>query len=265
MKKLYPLALFTLLIAMISSCSKTITTESYKDVYGYTDALTSHTWVYREYFRYFNDTAAALVYKDSRPWNSFDLSLNQATYYKDGTYTEIDNQGKTYNGTWGFVNNGRDLEVKNSAGTFVSTVQMITNERFEWLGPESTYGVMLPAYQVPDPTSTLQLLTSRSWVYDEYFLDYDYDEPWLVWKPNKSTSFYDLSRSEIKFNSDGTYAETSDDGSTDQGNWTFLNNGTRIRVATPNITFVITITSLTKDRFEWLNVDGTEYAEMVHK
>jgi hypothetical protein len=263
MKKIYVFGFFAFLAVAISSCSKS--GDSNKDVYGYTDALTSHTWVYDEYFRYFNDSLATLVYKETRSSNSFDLSLNQVTYSKDGTYSEIDNNGNTFNGTWSFVNNGKDLQVKNSAGTFVSTFQVMTADRFEWLGPQDTYGVMRPAYQEPDATSTLQLLTSKSWVYDEYFLDYDYSEPWLVWKPNKDFIVYDLSRSEIRFNGDGTYAETNVDGSTDKGNWTFLNNGTRIRVATPNVTFVISIANLTKDRFEWLNVDGSEYAEMVHR
>src|ERR1700754_951492 len=103
MNKIYVFGVFALLTAAISSCSKSV--DSNKDVYGYTDALTSHTWVYDEYFRYFNDSAATLVYKQTRPYNSFDLSINQSTYNADGTYKEIDEYGNTYHGTWNFVNN----------------------------------------------------------------------------------------------------------------------------------------------------------------
>jgi hypothetical protein len=108
------------------------------------------------------------------------------------------------------------------------------------------------------------LLTSQPWVYTEYFNNSNQQDPSLVWKPNKANSPLNLSQNWVKFNTNGTYTEITEDGKTLNGTWTFLNNQTQVKVTNPVGTFTSTIKLLSIDRYEWLNTNGITYGEMIH-
>jgi hypothetical protein len=256
--------LFSLTLAFFS-CSKSTDTTPNNTCADSSGVLTSQTWIYYEYFKNFNDSAT-LAWKTSRTSNTLNLSLNQVKFNCDSTYSEIDENGNTLKGTWAYLNNGTQVKVVNSKGTFTSTIQVLTAKRYEWLAANGNYGVMLPKNWTTDTTGgRLQLLTAKSWIYTEYFNKYNLSSPLLVWKTNKANSPLNLSKNVVKFNTDGTYTEITENGTTLNGTWTFLNNQTQVRVVNNNGTFTSTIMLLSIDRYEWLDTNGITYGEMVHQ
>jgi hypothetical protein len=262
MKRLLSFVLALYALGTITSCSKSSpgTGLSKSD-----SLLTSHTWVYYEYFYNFSNPATSLAWKTNRSSNTLNLALNQVKYNADNTYTEIDQNGNTLTGTWTFLNNETQVRVINSQGTFTSTIQLLTSQRYEWFEDAiSHYGIMVPKNQAIDTTGgRLQLITSHPWVYQEYFTNFNLTAPSLVWKTNKSNSTFNLSLNVVKYNTDGTYRETDENGNTYTGTWTFLNNQTQVRVINSKGTFTSTIKLLSTDRYEWLDVAGNTYGEMI--
>ncbi|OQP66650.1 hypothetical protein [Niastella populi] len=279
MKKLLSFTLFCSVI-VIASCSKSLnepqasstSTESTNTRNGRlstsskTDLLTSQTWVYYEYFTDFNTNPTNLVWKTNRSSNALNLALNQVQFYPNGTYTETDQNGTVYNGTWTFLNNETEVQVNNPIGTFTSTIQTLTTNRYEWLqNSTGNYGIMVPQNQVIDTTGgKLQLLTAQPWVYTEYFSNFSQSLPSLIWKTDKPNSPLNLAQNWVKYETNGTYMEIDQNGTVFYGTWTFLNNQTQVQVSNPIGTFTSDIMVLGTDRYEWLNVDGNTYGEMVH-
>jgi len=283
MKKLLSFTLFCCALATISSCSKSINdvpanqtatlartgsqTARAASTPDVTSALTSHNWVYYEYFSNFSDPATTLVWKTNRTSNALNLARNVVHYNTDGTYWEYDQNGTYYYGTWSLLNNQTQVHVTNNAGgAFTSTIQLLDSSRYEWLDVAgSAYGVMVPQNQAIDTTGgRLQLLTSKTWVYKEYFTGFDQPVPSLVWKSNKANSTLNLAQNVVKFNTDGTYWEYDQNGIYYYGNWYFLNNQTQVQVHN-NVggTFTSIIQLLTTDRYEWLDINGNTYGEMT--
>src|SRR6478735_8162041 len=175
MKKLLTFSLFCSLLAIVS-CNKSLNKP---DVVEETKApatnanrlaatsdltaiLTSKTWVYYEYFTDFNTNPTKLVWKSNRSGNVLNLASNKVKFNSNGSYTEIDQNGITYNGTWIFLNNQTQVQVTNSQGTFTSTIQQLDSTRYQWLDTTGRYGVMVPQNQVKDTIGgKLQLLTSK--------------------------------------------------------------------------------------------------------
>src|SRR5580658_3285983 len=112
-----------------------------------TSALTSQTWVYYEYFDHFDSVNASLVWKRYPLVDSLNLAQNQVKFNSDGSYSEITQTGATLTGTWSYNNGGAGVTVVNSQGTFASTIQLLTSQRYEWLASNGTYGVMVPLNQ----------------------------------------------------------------------------------------------------------------------
>jgi len=227
--------------------------------------LTGQTWIYYEYFNNFGDPATVLAWKTNRTSNTKNLSLNQVKFNSNATYSEIDENGVTVNGTWTFLNNKTQVQVVNSRGTFTSTIQALSSQKYEWLAADGTYGVMLPKGQPVDSTGDrTPLLTAHNWVYQEYFTGFSQTAPSLVWKTNKSNSTLNLSKNVVKFNTDGTYWEYDQNGTYYYGTWYFRNNQTQVQVYNNvGTTFTSTIKLLTANRYEWLDANGNTYGEMI--
>ena len=278
MKKFFTFILCCSVIAAIHSCTKQLESSANKNssliprsgvtpliLDSTTLLLTGQTWVYYEYFSNFDSVTTTLDWKTNRTSNIINLSKNQVTYNTDNTYSEIDQNGTTYNGTWQFLNNETEVQVHNSLGTFTSTIEKLTAVRYEWLANGSTYGIMVPKNQTYDTTGgRLTLLTANSWVYDEYFYNWNLTGPQLVWKPNKSNSPLNLSKNIVKYNTDGTYTETDQNGNNFSGTWQFNNNMTQVQTTNSLGTFYANIYRLDTARFEWLDsVDSHHYGEMI--
>lgn len=287
MQKLLTFTLFCCALATITSCSKSLdkspeTSSSstpgkehalrISATSDLTSAITGKTWVYYEYFTDFDASATNLVWKTNRTSNTLNLSLNKVQYYTDGTYTEITENGTTLNGSWTFLNNQTQVSVTNPNGTFVSTIQTLTSNRYEWLESNGRYGIMIPVdttggsgNPIGDSSVRTQLLTAQPWVYSEYFNNFNLTSPSLVWKPNKANSPLNLSQNVVKYNNDGTYWEIDQNGTTLTGTWTFLSNMTQVQVSNSLGTFTSTIKVLNNDTYEWLDTNGVTYGEMVHQ
>lgn len=277
MKKLLTFSLFCSLLAIVS-CNKSLNkpndvlaetkssdTKTARISSTKTDLLTSQTWVYYEYFLKFKNNPTGLVWKTNRSANDLNLASNKVTFFPNGNYTEIDQNGTTLNGTWTFLNNESDVRVTNSQGTFTSTIQQLTSGRYEWLDTAGRYGVMIPQNQVSDTTGgKLALLTSQPWVYTEYFSNFSLSTPTLIWKTNKANSPLNLAQNWVKFNTNGTYTEINQNGVTYNGSWQFMNNQTQVQVTNSQGTFTSTIKVLSTDRYEWLSTNGSTYGEMEH-
>jgi hypothetical protein len=279
MKKLLTFSLFCSLLAIVS-CNKSLNKPD--DVSSETtstdnkavrtsstrsDLLTSQTWVYYEYFTDFNSNPTKLVWKKNRSTNTLNLALNEVKFNSDGSYTEKDQNGITYTGSWIWLGSESGVQVTSSQGTFSSTIQELTSGRYEWLDTTGHYGIMIPKNQVIDSTDTTgrrALLTSQTWVYTEYFSGFNLTIPTLIWKPNMSNSPLNLTTNRVKFNTDGSYTETDQYGNSYTGNWSFDANQTQVVTTSSQGTFISTIKVLSTDRYEWLSSYGSAYGEMEH-
>ncbi len=269
MKKQLNFILAFCAIALLHSCVKTEirglnSPKAALVLDSTTTLLTGQTWIYYEYFTNFDSANTVLAWKTNRTSNTLNLALNQVKFNPDSTYSEIDQNGNTFNGTWSYLNNETEVKVVNSEGTFISTIESLKSQRYEWLAPNGTYGVMIPKNQVIDTTGgRLQLLTSKTWVYQEYFTGFSLTAPSLVWKTNKANSTLNLALNVAKFNADGSYTETDQFGNIINGTWSFLNNQTETQVVNYQGTFTSKIELLDSARFEWLDVAGSNYGEMI--
>ncbi|HEY8920795.1 MAG TPA: hypothetical protein VIM87_30365 [Chitinophaga sp.] len=116
-------------------------------------------------------------------------------------------------------------------------------------------------------TVKLHLLTSQVWRYYEYFDDYSEAGAQLVWKAGKSNSSWNLSKNQVKFNSDGSYWEIDENGVKYNGTWSFQNDSTQVKVVNSVGTFLSEIKVLSADKYEWLGLGGEtgHYGILMHE
>jgi hypothetical protein len=116
------------------------------------------------------------------------------------------------------------------------------------------------------PKTKMELLTSKTWVFDEYITNYNSSTGSLVYKKGKTSNSLNLSVNSTKFNSDGTETEMNQNGQTVNGTWQFLNNETQTKTTNAVGTFTSTIITLTENSYIWYDAtanNGT-YAKMIH-
>ena len=113
----------------------------------------------------------------------------------------------------------------------------------------------------------MELLTQKTWLYDEFFTDYDESPTVLAYKRGKTNNSYNLSQVTVKFNSDGTYSETLQAGGTLTGTWKFLNNETQTEVINNSGTYTSTIINLSENSFIWqdLTRSGGILAKLINQ
>ena len=113
----------------------------------------------------------------------------------------------------------------------------------------------------------MELLTQKTWVYDEFFTDYDESPTVLAYKRGKSNNTLNLSNITVKFNTDGTYTETLQAGGTLAGTWKFLNNETQTEVKNTGGTYTATIITLADNNFIWqdLTRSGGILAKLINQ
>lgn len=262
MKNALPIIFAAIIVFSMSSCFKQ-GSRLPKTTDSTTSLLTGQTWVYYEYFENFDSVNTSLVWKTNRSVNALNLALNQVKFNTDNTYTEIDQNGKVLNGTWTYVNGESGTRVTNSEGVFTSQIQLLSDNRYEWLDSTGRYGVMIPKGMVWDTAGgEMALITAHPWVYSEYFYNFEDSVPSLVWKTDKENSPFNLRLNVVKYYPDSTYTEVDQYGNTYNGTWSFTNNGTGTTVTNSLGTFTGNIKLLTTDRYEWY--DGVNhYGEMV--
>ncbi|UPK72798.1 hypothetical protein [Chitinophaga filiformis] len=229
-----------------------------------TKLLTDSTWRYYEYFVNYSQDSAKLVFKRGKAANTINLNLNQTKFNTDGTCREITETGQQLNGTWALLNNGTQIRVTNSYGTFTSNIKELTANNFEWQSVDgATYGVEMSVFPTTDYSRTATAkITGRTWKYLAYFTNYPLASANLAYRSNRTYNpILNLSLNRINFYTDGTYKEVSETGAVSYGTWYLSNNDTRITVQQngnyPAFTALITV--LTSDRFEWNRLDNNYY------
>ena len=110
-----------------------------------------------------------------------------------------------------------------------------------------------------------ELLTSKTWIYDEYFINYNSANTVLAYKRGKPNNSLNLSSNRSVFNADGTTSEINQNGTSVPGTWKFINNETQTQVTNSVGTFTANIISLTDDSFIWLDPNSSSgtYAKMI--
>jgi hypothetical protein len=118
------------------------------------------------------------------------------------------------------------------------------------------------------PPSKTDLLTSKIWINNEYYIQYGTSDQRLLYKKGALDNTVDLSNTKLTFKKDGTYQNVTGNVVW-LGKWQFSNNETQIEMTTTNVdsnTYnkgTLTIKVLNNNQFDWHNVEGTTYASMV--
>lgn len=73
----------------------------------------------------------------------------------------------------------------------------------------------------------------------------------------------DLSLNKVRYNADGTYQETTENGTTISGTWKFLNGETQTEVTNVMGTFTSNVISLTETSFIWYDQSVGRYGKMI--
>lgn len=258
--------LFGLLSLCLFSCTaEDPTTPEPPVLSDNTKILTTGTWVYYEYFNGYNDSQTKLTWKAGKANSYRNMSKIWVKFNADSTVTETNDNGVLYHGTWTFLNNETQIRVSNSEGIFISNIKVLADSLFEWHDvADNTFGVMMHEFPKTDSSRTRkELLTGRTWIYNEYFNNYNIASTDLTWKLGKANSSSNYSKIWVQFNADGTVTETDQDSVLYKGTWTFLNNETQVRVSNSKGVFTSEIKVLNSSRYEWQMVNGTTYGEMI--
>ena len=116
-----------------------------------------------------------------------------------------------------------------------------------------------------DAKTNSQLLTAHTWVYNEYYSNYNSASPTLQYKKGASSNPLDLSNDVITFKTDGTFSRIDYMGQPQSGTWQLVNNETQLSTTEGGVTHVSNIILLTGNSFKWHDVPFGNYAEMIPK
>lgn len=116
-----------------------------------------------------------------------------------------------------------------------------------------------------EPKSKTQLLTAHTWVYNEYFTNYNQANTILQYKKGKSNNMLNLSNDVLTFKADGTYSRIDYMGQPQSGTWQLLNNETQLSTIEGGVTHTSNIILLNGNTFVWHDIPFGTYAEMIPK
>ena len=111
--------------------------------------------------------------------------------------------------------------------------------------------------------SKKEYLTSKAWVYDEYFTNYNTSSTMLAYKRGKQNNSMNLASNVVKFNTDGTYQETTETGAHLSGTWQFLSDETQTQVVNEVGTYTSNIILINDTKYEWYDQVSGRYGKMI--
>lgn len=116
------------------------------------------------------------------------------------------------------------------------------------------------------PKTKTELLTSKTWMYDEYFENYNSSNTILYYKRGKSSNLINFDINRVSFKPDGTYTEINETGTTLNGTWTLLNGESQLQVVNSTGTYTSTIIVLNDDNYYWFDSNRANgiLAKMIH-
>jgi hypothetical protein len=101
------------------------------------------------------------------------------------------------------------------------------------------------------PKTRLELLTAKTWKYDEYYSNYNNSLTNILYKRGAPSNSFNLDRNRVNFRSDGTYTEITETGQTVNGTWRFTNDGIDTEVTNFSGTYRSRIIILEENKFYW--------------
>lgn len=232
--------------------------------------LAGKKWMYVEYFTDYSRSASGLAFKRDKANNLMDLTRNRVLFNADGSVREIDQSGNLVPGTWSFITVGLSTatQTNNYLGTFQSILINLDDSTLVWYDQaHDRYGKMkVDTSQSTAPVSARgKLLTAKSWVYTEYFSNYTTPAAELSYKRDKTTNNpLNYSTYSTTFNLDGTYTETTGNGTIYNGTWQFLENETKLRTTSSSGTYTSQIIQLDSTGFIWFDADHKTFGKMQY-
>jgi hypothetical protein len=120
--------------------------------------------------------------------------------------------------------------------------------------------------ETPRPKTKMEIMTAKTWMYDEYFRGYNTSNTVVYYKRGKTNNLVNYDSNRVTFKPDGTVVEIMSNGNTITGTWKFLNNETPYEVTNSLGTWTTTIMELAEGKLNWLvpNVDNGTYGKMIH-
>ena len=113
------------------------------------------------------------------------------------------------------------------------------------------------------PKTKMEILTAKTWVYDEYFTNYNGANTQLAYKRGKANNALNLSLNRVHFKGDGTYHETTETGTTLNGTWKFLNSETGVETKNSLGTFTSNVILLSETSYIWYDQASGTYGKMI--
>lgn len=227
--------------------------------------LTAKTWKYNEYFNQYAQASAKVAYKLGKPNNQSNYTQNRVSFKSDNTYFEITQTGDTLKGTWKLLNNDTQLEVKNTTGTFLSSIVTLNSTNFIWQDTQrDVYARMIPSDFSQAPSVTDSKLAGKKWMYQEYFTDFSRPETGLAFKRDKPVNLMDLGKNRVQFNADGTVVEIDEAGNSVPGTWKFIVIGTGMGTEVTNYRGVhqAALIHLDDSTLVWYDPETNRYGKM---
>jgi hypothetical protein len=113
--------------------------------------------------------------------------------------------------------------------------------------------------------SKKDLLTSKTWIYNEYYDQVGTPNVRLLYKRGMPTNSLNLSGDYINFKADGTFSRVDLYGINRTGTWSFVENETKVRSVEDGQVHTSTIIALTEDQYVFYDVAYGTYGEMIPK
>lgn len=147
----------------------------------------------------------------------------------------------------------------SSVALFLASCTKSENENPATLLPANTVAGIL---EIDSTAINTQALINKDWKYYEYYTNYNTSAPKLVYKDGKTPVSLDLKPIKVRYNSNGTYSETTAAGTTLTGTYDLSNLGKQLNIHINGLTFSSRIWPA-GDVLKWNAADGGNYGIMM--
>jgi hypothetical protein len=109
-----------------------------------TEQLSTHTWIYDEFYTNWQQPTQALAYKKGGTSNTINYAPNRVKFFRDGSFEETMNTGAFRAGIWQFQNNQTVLATGSASYSNTVTIIKLTADSLVWHDAiNKTYAIQL--------------------------------------------------------------------------------------------------------------------------
>jgi hypothetical protein len=111
------------------------------------------------------------------------------------------------------------------------------------------------------------ILTGDTLVYEQQILWWNSSNQIIAYKKENSANSNDLRKAWFKYEKNGSFKAALSNGHAYSGNWEFVENATRIRLSSSELSHneAIEIISLNDEKLEWTDLEHHSFYRMVAK